>query len=50
MINWEDSAVNQSEKNNVLIDSVTNKIEQKSDETESGLVRRVKVEDKRIIN
>ena len=50
MINWEDNAVNQSEKNSILIDSMTNKIEQKSDEIKDGLVRRVKVEDKRIIN
>ena len=29
---------------------MTNKIEQKSDEIKDGIVRRVKVEDKRIIN
>ena len=50
MINWEDNAVNQSEKNSILIDSMANKIEQKPDEIKDGLVRRVKVEDKRIIN
>ncbi|GIR48476.1 MAG: hypothetical protein CM15mP58_05730 [Burkholderiaceae bacterium] len=50
MINWEDNAVNQSEKDSILIDSMANKIEQKPDEIKDGLVRRVKVEDKRIIN
>ncbi|RZP21266.1 MAG: ribonucleotide-diphosphate reductase subunit beta [Burkholderiaceae bacterium] len=50
MINWEDNAVNQSEKDNFLIDSMANKIEQNPDEIKDGLVRRVKVEDKRIIN
>ena len=50
MINWEDDAVNQREKDRVLIDSMANKIEQKPDEIKDGLVRRVKVEDKRIIN
>ena len=50
MINWEDNAVNQSEKDNFLIDSMANKIEQNPDEIKEGLVRRVKVEDKRIIN
>ena len=29
MINWEDNAVNQSEKDSILIDSMANKIEQK---------------------
>ena len=50
MINWEDNAVNKSEKDSILIDSMANKIQQDSDEIKDGLVRRVKVEDKRIIN
>ena len=50
MINWEDSAFNKSEKDSILIDSMANKIQQDSDEIKDGLVRRVKVEDKRIIN
>ncbi len=50
MINWENNAVNQSEKDRILIDSMANKIEQKPDEIKDELVRRVKVEDKRIIN
>ena len=50
MINWEDNAFNKSKKDSVLIDSMANKIEQNSDENKDGLVRRVKVEDKRIIN
>ena len=50
MINWENNAVNQSKEDCMLIDSTANKIGQNSDEIKDGLVRRVKVEDKRIIN
>ncbi|MEL0254430.1 MAG: ribonucleotide-diphosphate reductase subunit beta, partial [Burkholderiaceae bacterium] len=50
MINWEDNAFNKSEKDSILIDSMANKNQQDSDEIKDGLVRRVKVEDKRIIN
>ena len=50
MINWEDNAVSQSRKDSILIDSMANKIEKNLDESKDGLVRRVKVEDKRIIN
>ena len=50
MINWEDNVGHQSKKDSILIDSMANKIEQNSDENKDGLVRRVKVEDKRIIN
>ena len=49
MINWEDNAVNQGKKNSILIDSMTNKIEQRSDEINDGSVRRVKVEDKELL-
>ena len=50
MINWEDNAFNKSEKDSILIDSMANKIQKDSDEIKDGSVRRVKVEDKRIIN
>ena len=50
MINWENDAINKSEKDSILIDSMANKIQQDSDEIKDGLIRRVKVEDKRIIN
>ena len=50
MINWEDNVGHQSKKDSILIDSMADKIEQNPEVIKDGLVRRVKVEDKRIIN
>ena len=55
MINWEENSVNSSQPDNTLVDSMNDGSEKSTDiraeaNSEEAKVRRVKVEDKRIIN